>query len=50
MVDKPTPVDFMLNPGNYIIDITASGYKPIQRVVTVEKGSKIELNESLDPQ
>ncbi len=50
MVDKPSPVDFMLNPGNYIIDITFSGYKPVHRVVSVEKGSKIELNENLEPQ
>jgi hypothetical protein len=50
MVEKPTPVDFMLNPGNYIIDITASGYKPLQRIINVEKGSKIELNETLEPQ
>jgi serine/threonine protein kinase len=50
MVDKATPVDFMLNPGNYMIDITMSGYKPIHRVITVEKGSKIELNESLESQ
>ena len=50
MVDKATPVDFMLNPGNYIIDITLSGYKPVHRVITVEKGSKVELNENLEPQ
>jgi hypothetical protein len=50
MVDKPTPVDFMLNPGNYMIDITLSGYKPIHRVINVEKGSKVELNENLEPE
>ncbi len=49
MVDKATPVDFMLNPGNYIIDITLSGYKPVHRVITVEKGSKLELSETLQP-
>lgn len=50
MVDKPAPVDFKLNPGNYMIDITLSGYKPVHRVVTVEEGSKVELNENLEPQ
>ncbi len=50
MIDKAAPVDFMLNPGNYMIDITLSGYKPLHRVITVEKGSKVELNESLEPE
>lgn len=50
MIDKPTPVDFMLNPGNYVIDITRSGYKSIHRVVDVEKGAKIELDEAMEPQ
>ena len=50
MVDKPTPVDFMLNPGNYIIDITMSGYKPIHKVINVEKGSKLEIDETLQPE
>lgn len=49
MVDKLTPVDFLLNPGSYMIDITMPGYKTIHRVVTVEEGSKIELNENLQP-
>jgi hypothetical protein len=50
MVDKPAPVDFLLNPGNYMIDITLSGYKPVHRVVTLERNGKIELNENMEPQ
>ena len=50
MVDKASPVDFYLNPGNYMIDITLSGYKPIHRVINVERGSKVELNENMEPQ
>ena len=50
MVDKAAPVDFYLNPGNYMIDITLSGYKPVHRVINVEEGSKVELNENLEPQ
>ena len=50
MVDKLTPVEFLLNPGNYVIDITLPGYKPLHRVVTVEEGSKVELNENLQPE
>lgn len=50
MVDKASPVDFYLNPGNYMIDITLSGYKPIHRVISIERGSKVELNENMEPQ
>jgi eukaryotic-like serine/threonine-protein kinase len=50
MVDRPTPVNFLLNPGNYFVDITLSGYKPIHRVINVEKSSKLELNEILEPE
>lgn len=50
MVDKASPVDFYLNPGNYIIDITLSGYKPIHRVINVERGTKVEINENMEPQ
>lgn len=50
MLDKASPVQFMVEPGNYIIDITASGYKSIHRVVTVEKGGKIVLDEAMQPE
>ncbi len=48
IVDKLSPVDFYLNPGNYIIDITASGFKRVHKVVTVEKNGKVVVDESLD--
>jgi eukaryotic-like serine/threonine-protein kinase len=47
MLDKSSPVQFMAGPGNYIIDITATGYKPIHRIVTVEKGVKVALEETM---
>jgi serine/threonine-protein kinase len=47
VVDKFSPVDFYLNPGTYVIDITLSGYKPIHRVVEVQKGSKVAMDENL---
>jgi serine/threonine protein kinase len=47
IVDKFSPVDFYLNPGTYVIDITMSGYKPIHRVVEVQKGSKVAVDENL---
>ena len=40
MLDKGSPVDFYLNPGNYVLDITATGYKSIHKVITVDKGGK----------
>lgn len=50
MVDKPTPVNFALNPGHYIVEITLSGYKPVQKIINVEKGAKLDFNENLEPQ
>jgi serine/threonine-protein kinase len=47
MLDKDSPVDFMLDPGNYIVDITLSGYAPIRKVITVDKGGKAVIDEVL---
>jgi serine/threonine-protein kinase len=49
MLEKGSPVDFLLDPGNYIIDITATGYKPVQRVITVDKGGSVSIDETLQP-
>ena len=48
IVDKPSPVEFYLNPGNYIIDITMSGFKTVEKVITVEKNGKVVIDESMD--
>ena len=48
IVDKATPVQFYLNPGNYELDITYSGYKPIHRIINVEKGGKLAFDETMD--
>ena len=50
MVDKNSPVDFLLTPGNYIVDITMTGYKPVQKVITVDKTGTVSLDETLEPQ
>ncbi|OLB87771.1 MAG: hypothetical protein AUI17_02175 [Acidobacteriales bacterium 13_2_20CM_2_55_5] len=50
VVDKNSPVEFYLNPGAYVVDITLSGYKPIHRVVNVEKGNKFAMDETLERQ
>ena len=45
MVGKNSPVDFMLDPGNYIVDITLTGYTPIHKVITVDRGGKAVIDE-----
>ena len=50
LVDKPSPADVLLDPGNYVIDITMSGYVPVHKVVTAEKGSKVVVDEVLQRQ
>ena len=50
ILDKFSPVDFYLNPGTYVIDITASGYKPVHRVIEVQKGGRVALEENLERQ
>jgi eukaryotic-like serine/threonine-protein kinase len=50
VLDKTSPVEFYLNPGAYVVDITLAGYKTMHRVVNVEKGNKIAIDENLDRQ
>ena len=47
VLDKTAPVDFYLNAGTYVVDITAAGYKSVQRVINVEKGGKLNIDETL---
>jgi hypothetical protein len=47
LLEKTTPVEFLLDPGNYIIDITLSGYAPIHKVITVDRSDKVAVDESL---
>jgi hypothetical protein len=48
ILDHLSPAEFLLNPGNYVVDITASGYKPLRRVITVETNGKMALDETLE--
>jgi len=50
MLDKGAPVDFLLNPGNYVIDITLTGYKPVQKVIVVDQGGSVSVDETLQPE
>jgi hypothetical protein len=45
MLDKLSPVDVMLGPGNYVVDITLTGFKAIHKVVSVDKGGKVAIDE-----
>ncbi|MFZ1010074.1 MAG: PEGA domain-containing protein [Candidatus Sulfotelmatobacter sp.] len=50
MLEKSAPVDIMLDPGNYIVDISATGYAPVHKVITVDKGGKAVIDETLQRQ
>lgn len=50
VLDKNSPVDVLLDPGNYEVDITLSGYAPVHKVVTANKGEKVVIDEVLTPQ
>jgi len=50
MLDRVSPVQFYLNPGTYVIDITLSGYKSVHRVLNVDKDGKFTIDESLERQ
>ena len=50
MLDKGSPVDVALDPGNYVIDITQSGYAPIHKIIAVDKGGKAVIDEVMQRQ
>ena len=50
VLDKLSPLDVMVGPGNYIVDVTMTGFKPVHKVVSVDKGSKVAVDEVLERQ
>jgi serine/threonine protein kinase len=48
ILDKFSPVDVMMGPGNYVIDITLTGFKPVHKVISVEKDGKVVIDETLE--
>jgi len=50
VLDKTSPVGVVVRAGNYIVDITLTGFKPIHKVVNVEPGDRTAINETLEPQ
>jgi eukaryotic-like serine/threonine-protein kinase len=50
ILDKNSPLDVALDPGNYIVDITLTGYAPVHKVISVDKGGKVVVDEVLKAQ
>jgi hypothetical protein len=50
VLDKTSPVDIMLAPGNYVVDITLTGFKPVRKIVNLSKGDKAAIDETLERQ
>jgi eukaryotic-like serine/threonine-protein kinase len=50
LMEKNSPLDVALDPGNYVIDITLTGYAPIHKVVTADKGGKVVVDEVMQRQ
>jgi hypothetical protein len=50
VLDKTSPFDFYLNPGAYVIDVSMSGYRSVHKVINVEEGEKVQIEETLLPQ
>lgn len=50
ILEKNSPLDVALDPGNYVIDITLTGYAPVHKIVTAEKGGKVVVDEVLQAQ
>jgi PEGA domain len=48
ILEKLSPTEFMLGPGNYVVDITLTGFKPVHKVVSVDKGGKVAIDEILE--
>jgi len=48
LLEKLSPVDVMLGPGNYIVDITLTGFRPVHKVVNIDKGGKTAVDEILE--
>jgi hypothetical protein len=50
ILDKISPVGVLVGPGNYIVEITLTGFKPVRKVLNITKGSKAVIDETLERQ
>jgi hypothetical protein len=50
LLERGSPADVLLDPGNYVIDLTLTGHAPVHRIITVDKGGKVVVDEVMQPQ
>jgi serine/threonine protein kinase len=50
MLEKSSPVDIALDPGNYVVDISLSGYAPVHKIITADSGGKVVVDEVMQRQ
>jgi serine/threonine protein kinase len=50
MLEKNSPVDIALDPGNYVVDISLSGYAPVHKIITADSGGKVVVDEVMQRQ
>ena len=48
MMDRGTPAEFAIPPGNYEIVLSAPGYKPLRKMITLQSGDRLNLDEVLE--
>ena len=48
LLEKTSPTEFMVGPGHYQVDITLTGFKPVHKIISVEKGGKVAIDEVLE--
>ncbi len=48
ILDKMSPVEVMMGPGHYVVDITLTGFKAVHKVISVEKDGKIVIDETME--
>jgi len=50
IMEKNSPLDVALDPGNYVVDITMTGYQTVHKVISADKGGKVVVDEVLQRQ
>ncbi len=48
MMDRATPAEFAVPAGNYEIILSAPGYKPLQKMISLQPGDRLNLDEVLE--
>ncbi len=50
VLDKTSPTGVEVQPGNYVVDVTMTGFKPIHKIISLDKGGKAVIDEILERQ